>query len=375
MKRQLGKVVFIVPYHFVPPKNGGHKAAYGFAQFLEKETELLVISSMGNQLTTDFNLKKVFTDHFYRYFSPLVGTKMFQVIKAFGAKRVILHQPFMLPLLYTYLKKNNIPFAVFVQNMEFLRFKSLGRWWWPLMRWFEKWSYENADHLFFIAETDADISLKEFKVDPNRFSVIPYGTSIEVCPTDQMVNRRILERRYGIPAGAKVLLFFGPQQYAPNLQAIRYLKNEIWPLLSDKDHLEWVICGGGMPENEQKWFEGEPHWHYLGFVKDIETVIRGSDLMLNPIFTGGGVKTKIIESIAHGTTVLSTKTGAIGVDQDATQDKLHIVPDELPQAFADKVLELINHPYLPTPSAFYQTYHWKQSVQPVVEWVNALKEH
>jgi hypothetical protein len=47
---------------------------------------------------------------------------------------------------------------------------------------------------------------------------------------------------------------------------------------------------------------------------DINEYIDGCDVMINPILSGGGVKTKAIDTLARSQTVISTQTGAEGID-------------------------------------------------------------
>ena len=371
MSRQLSKVVFIVPYSFIPPRNGGHNAAYGFSNFLGRDTPLLVISSKDNEDTNDFKLAKAFSNRFYRYFSFWVAKRISGLILREKVKKVIFHQPFLVPLLYPFLKRHSIEFGVFVQNIEFQRFKSLGKWWWPLMYLFEKWVYKRANHLFYIAHSDFELGNAWFQKPLFQTSVVPYGTSLKEIPSDRSVARSKIDQLYNLPGNAKLVLFFGPQSYKPNLEAVRLLKDKIAPYLGEEAGIHWVICGGGMPEHEKQWFEQQANWHYLGFVEDIESVIKGADVMVNPILSGGGVKTKIIESIAYGTSVVSFYSGAIGVDESVTQHKLFIVPDDDEERFANTILDVLSKPYQVTAPSFYETYYWQQSLEPVVNWINA----
>jgi glycosyltransferase involved in cell wall biosynthesis len=100
---------------------------------------------------------------------------------------------------------------------------------------------------------------------------------------------------------------------------------------------------------------------YAGFVEDISTYYKGADLFLNPVLSGGGVKTKIIEAIAYGTTVISTKTGAEGIVREVCGDKLQVVNDENWEMFIKIIVEN-NTPVLATPQEYYTYYYWENIV-------------
>jgi glycosyltransferase involved in cell wall biosynthesis len=109
---------------------------------------------------------------------------------------------------------------------------------------------------------------------------------------------------------------------------------------------------------------------YLGFVPDINTYIKAADVVLNPITSGGGVKTKVIEAISLGATVVSTSTGAIGVDAQACGPKLKVVPDAGVMAFAEAIKATLNAIETETPSSFYSVYQWDQAIKPALAWLS-----
>ncbi len=89
-----------------------------------------------------------------------------------------------------------------------------------------------------------------------------------------------------------------------------------------------VICGKGLP-NEMNNLKSYANKNiiYAGFVDDITAYFKAADIMLNPVLSGGGVKTKMIEAIAFGATVVASKTGAAGIERSVCGNKLSIVDD------------------------------------------------
>ena len=66
---------------------------------------------------------------------------------------------------------------------------------------------------------------------------------------------------------------------------------------------------------------------YAGFVEDITLYFKGADIFLNPVIEGGGIKTKVVEALGYNLSVISTKSGAIGIPTELTNGKLTIVED------------------------------------------------
>ncbi len=126
----------------------------------------------------------------------------------------------------------------------------------------------------------------------------------------------------------------------------------------------FLICGGGLPKQYEK-LEAYERVKYLGYVEDIEAYVQAADLMVNPVNSGGGVKTKLVEAIALGTTVVSSFTGALGVLPEACGPKLRRVADKDYTAFAETLLQCFREGQVPTPTTFYETYYWGNIVQSV----------
>ena len=140
--------------------------------------------------------------------------------------------------------------------------------------------------------------------------------------------------------------------------------NNINPLLINTSlRYKIIICGKGLPVelNELKDY-ADKNIIYAGFVDDIEMYFKGADLFLNPVLTGGGIKTKMVEAIAFGTTVISTKTGAMGIDKNVCGEKLVEINDNDWKAFADAIKKYSQVNSI-TPMAYYGHYYWGNIVK------------
>lgn len=54
--------------------------------------------------------------------------------------------------------------------------------------------------------------------------------------------------------------------------------------------------------------------HRLGYVDDLSTIYDQSKIVVVPIMAGAGMKIKLVEALAHGKAIVSTSSGADGVD-------------------------------------------------------------
>jgi polysaccharide biosynthesis protein PslH len=367
-REDLSKIAFIVPYPFIPPKNGGHHAAFGFCDFLSRDTDLVCISTTNNEGTELFRLEKLFQDVVTKYINPIVIYRIFKYLKKNRVNWCIAHQPFIILFLQPFTKYLHTRFAIYVQNIEYQRFRSLNKLYWPLLYLIERFAYQHADRLLFISPDDQKDAIALFKLNSIKCTVVNYGTYLTKPPEDKQQIRDTIVNKLNLDPQCKIMLFFGPQTYAPNFAAVNIIRDQLYPILASKAPFpyEILICGGGMPAAQIRLFETYANLHYLGFVEDIDNYVTAADMMLNPILAGGGVKTKIIESIAAGTSVISFQTGATGMDFSVTGDKLMTVADHDIEAFVDSIIAVGQSGYVPTPQAFYDTYFWGNTIRPAL---------
>ena len=259
-----------------------------------------------------------------------------------------------------------LKWGVYIQNLEYQRFRSMGKWWWRGMYLLEKFVYHYADFLFFISPDDLKAAKKIFHLNSKKCKTVPFGTYLTQAPKENPALTEVIKQRHGIAKEDFVILFFGPQNYQPNLEAVLRIVNEIKPNLAKKApfSFQFLICGGGLPKKYKHIKSlSKQGIQYLGYVKEIEAYIQAADLIINPINTGGGVKTKVIEAIALGKTVISSKTGAIGVDSAACQNKLLQVEDEDYPGWSKAIIEFQSKSIQTTPASFYDTYYWGNAVK------------
>lgn len=370
----MAKIGVIIPYKFIKPTNGGHAAAYGFCTFLSKKKDVIVLSTVNNddEAEIPFTLMKLFTDRFYKYFSPIVAARLFYFLRNEGVTHCIIQQPFIGLIVLPITKLLGIKLFVYSHNIEFERFRSIGRWWWGLVKIIERMIYRGANGIFFISEDDLKTSIPIFKLNPKYCLSVPFGTFYASMPfVKEHTKAKIISRHHLQPDGL-ILLFFGSLSYQPNTEALVYILKEINPLLLKRNDFNYkiLICGSGLPEKFDNLDEYKTqHIEFVGFVENIEEYIQAADITLNPVISGGGVKTKMIEAIAIGTSVIATESGAKGVNKAVCGEKLMVVPDYDFEAFANAIIKLKNNLNHPTPLSFYETYYWENAIKPVVELI------
>jgi polysaccharide biosynthesis protein PslH len=358
----------IVPYRFVPPEYGGQKTAYTTCLNLDQKMDFACISTTDNAMDkVPFQLFRVFGKNISKYLNPLVAWRCIKVMQSIHSSRCIIFQPFMAPLLVLPLKLSGIRLEIYIQNMEFQRFRSMGKFWWPLVFLIEFLAYRQALRLYFISKEELDQIVKIFSLDPRKCWMVPYGIDLRRTPADLGSVRKIVGERHGFHPEEFLILFYGLLSYHPNLQAVERIISDINPRLSQLAGFKYrmIICGRGLPDSRQV-IQTNPNLDYLGHVEDISEYIKAADLVINPVTSGAGVKTKIIEAIALGKTVVSSRSGAAGIEQRVCGKKLVLIEDNEHEAFCEAIVRFREEELTDTPSSFYEYYHSAKTILPML---------
>jgi glycosyltransferase involved in cell wall biosynthesis len=245
----------------------------------------------------------------------------------------------------------------------------MGKWWWSILRVYEKWTLRNADKIFCITEEDRQVIVNEFGIRRENTCLVTAGIDSISDYQEKASFQQSIKQRHDISEETRLFLFSGLLSYKPNEDAVLFIRDKLVPKLKTKNPFSFkiIICGKGMnliytnvndPKNH--------HIIYTGFVEDISEYIKAADLFLNPVVTGGGIKTKVIESIGFNTTVISTTSGAIGVQKEVCGNKLVVVPDGDIEIFTKAIVEYADD-HSKTPPSYYQYYKWENIIEQAIQ--------
>jgi polysaccharide biosynthesis protein PslH len=161
------------------------------------------------------------------------------------------------------------------------------------------------------------------------------GTNVSVYPNalPETAQPRRLEQQ--------AIVFSGNLEYPPNISAVRFFRENIWPILETRwPDLKWRILGKN-PEAIRHLVAGHPRIEVTGFVEDAVAVLAECQVAVIPVLAGSGTRVKILEAWAAGTPVVSTTLGAEGLE--CSNEAQILIADE-PQCFADAVTRLLASP-------------------------------
>ena len=363
------KVLAIAPYSYLPYSSGGQKFIALFLEHLGKETDLTVISVAKNDFTLAKSYKTIplLKKSFSRYVDITLPAKIITLVKKEKYDFVIWEHPYYAWVANRVKKQTGITTIIHTHNIEHQRFKTLGKWWWGILKTYEKWFFKFADYLFFITTTDKQFAIDQWHIPAEKCIDVPFGIEIGEYPKDKGQCRQLIKSRHVIGEDETIILFNGVLDYKPNLDALMVIVQQINPLLLLHSGFKYkiLICGKSLPAdlNELNDYK-DKNIIYAGFVDDIDVYFKGADLFLNPVNSGGGIKTKMVEAIGFGTTVIATKNGARGIERGFCEKNLIVVDDNDWKGFAEAVIKYSRVVEVTAPG-YYEYYHWTNIIRNV----------
>lgn len=150
------------------------------------------------------------------------------------------------------------------------------------MRAYEAEISPDFDVKTIISEQDAQL----LKAHVGSLNVISNGVNLEYFKPDTEC-----EPEYD-------LLFVGNLGYEPNIQAIRFLVEQIMPLLNERlDNKLNILIAGARPDQRVLKYQNE-QITISPWLDDIRDAYRNARVFIAPIFSGAGQQNKILEALA-----------------------------------------------------------------------------
>lgn len=158
-------------------------------------------------------------------------------------------------------------------------------------------------------------------------AVVPNGVSLEAFPF------------LPAPRPSAELVFFGNLGYFHNVAPAVHLAREVLPLVRRRVPAARLRLVGARPAAAIRRLDGLPGVEVVGPVPTMATELHRAAVAVVPMFTGSGMKNKLLEAFAAGTPVVSNALGAEGIDGIRDGEQLLLAED--PTALAAACVRLL----------------------------------
>ncbi len=185
------------------------------------------------------------------------------------------------------------------------------------VRNFERTAWKDYDLLLAITEKDAHLVQRLEEIT----NVIVAPFSIE---TDKIKLNTGNERWVGYHIGA--------MDWIPNYDGIRWFLHKAWPRIQRlTPTFQFYFAGRKMPDDLKE--TGLKGVFCMDEVPDADEFIADKKILIVSLWSGGGIRVKILEAMAAGKIVITTSKGIKGIEAKPVEHYLRVhSPDEFAKA-------------------------------------------
>ncbi len=240
-----------------------------------------------------------------------------------------------------HIPKTDIPIILVEQTIEYLGYESFAKklkipFIKPFLqvdinkikKW-EKHYWEMCTKLIVMSDDDKTFIQKRIS-DNNKIEVVSNGVDTEWFS----------EKDKELPEEPTVLSV-GTFKWLPNVEAVEFLVDKVWPKIKDKlsNTKLWIV--GNAPTKEVIAYQHkDTSITVTGGIPDIRDAFNGAHVLVAPVFSGKGTRYKILEAMASRTPIVATSTAVEGL---GVKHKEHVLVADSATGMADLTVELLNN--------------------------------
>ena len=160
----------------------------------------------------------------------------------------------------------------------------------------------------------------------NNVDVLPNGVSLKSFSpqgSDAIIKNRIL--------------FTGNMDYAPNVDAVQYFVDEIFPLILEKHPESHFVIAGQRPVKAVLDLASD-RIEVTGFIEDLSLEYAKANVVVSPLRIGAGTQNKVLEALAMNQAVVCSKVGFLGLGLKSGEG---ILMGETAHEFANHVVSIL----------------------------------
>ena len=136
------------------------------------------------------------------------------------------------------------------------------------------------------------------------------------------------------------LFHIGSMEWTPNQEGLVWFLDNCWHDIHKKyPDLKFYVAGRNAPAWLQKKLKA-PNVIFEGEVADAYEFMNSKSIMIVPLYSGSGMRIKVIEGMALGKPIVSTKVGTEGI---STTSGKNIIVAENAKIFINSIYELIEN--------------------------------
>ena len=356
------KILMLTPYLPFPLHSGGQIRTYNLLKQLSKKHDVTLFALIKDKSERQFipelekycdsvrvfrrskqpfTLRNILTTAFSTYPFLVIRNYVPEVKQAVAdelarASYDLIHAEtfYMMP----HLPKTSTPILLVEQTIEYLGYESYAQRAPLILRpllsidiqKIKKW-----ERFFWMYCTQ----LVVMSEDDKRFIATQIGQERKIEVVENGVDTSWFAAKKRKEPIAPTVLFVGTFKWLPNIEAVSFLAEEVWPLVRERLATAklWIV-GAAPTERIQGYSKEDTSITVTGNIQDIRDAFGGSHVLAAPVFSGKGTRYKILEALATGTPVVATETAVEGIGVVSGRE---VMTSNSAQGMADALVELL----------------------------------
>ncbi len=180
------------------------------------------------------------------------------------------------------------------------------------------------------------------KEDAEYFESFEGTCPIQIIPMGydyEKLKQYDFEKQFTVPP---IVYHLGAMDWLPNDEAVSWFLNKVLPILKEKQPtIKISLSGRNMPLANYAY--RSTHLEILGEITQPLQFQEDKLILIVPLWSGSGIRAKIIEGLALGKVIISTTIGAQGI---AYENGKNIIIADTPEEFASQIVRCVNSPEL-----------------------------
>ncbi len=136
------------------------------------------------------------------------------------------------------------------------------------------------------------------------------------------------------------ICFIGALDWKPNQSSLIWFVENVWkPLISENSQIYFHVAGRNAPQ----WIKDQLKINQIIFHGEVENAmdfISESEVLVVPLFSGSGIRVKIIEAMAMEKAIITTSAGCSGI---ACENGKHLIIANSANEFQNQIITLVGH--------------------------------
>ncbi len=227
-----------------------------------------------------------------------------------------------------YIVDHNVEWKLYERKYQFAKNPTYKIWYYIVYKKFSSFEIKTLkkfDTVFCVSAADMQL-LTEMGL--NNIKVIENGVAVDYYSKNYRKNTslKFKQNKYE-------LLFIGALDYKANVDAVKFIIEKLYPkIINLSKDIEFVIVGSNPPI----WLNNikKPKLKVYANVPDVRPYLYDADVFICPLRFGSGSRLKILEAFASKVPVVSTTTGAEGLE---VVNEEHILLADDADNFIDKI--------------------------------------